>query len=61
MTAAMTAASPSGAHAEGGAVEMTTALQAFTTIRLRDAPKEYKQLFGNATVVTEPPKGSAAQ
>eukprot|EP00971_Amphidinium_carterae_P048318 952108-Amphidinium_carterae.1 len=40
---------------------MTTALQAFTAIRLRDAPKEYKQLFGNAAVPTDPPKGSAAQ
>eukprot|EP00971_Amphidinium_carterae_P083853 1659544-Amphidinium_carterae.1 len=61
MTAAVTVATPSGAHAEGGAVDMATALQAFTAIRLRDAPKEYKQLFGNATVATDPPKGSATQ
>eukprot|EP00971_Amphidinium_carterae_P017835 351376-Amphidinium_carterae.1 len=40
---------------------MTTALQAFTAIRLRDAPKEYKQLFNSASVATDPPKGSATQ
>eukprot|EP00971_Amphidinium_carterae_P085123 1684046-Amphidinium_carterae.1 len=40
---------------------MKTALQAFTAIRLRDSPKEYKQLFGSATVAIDPPKGSAAQ
>eukprot|EP00971_Amphidinium_carterae_P077034 1522034-Amphidinium_carterae.1 len=61
MTTAVTRATPSGAHAEGGAVNMKTALQAFTAIRLRDAPKEYKQLLGSATVATDPPKGSAAQ
>eukprot|EP00971_Amphidinium_carterae_P037729 742199-Amphidinium_carterae.1 len=40
---------------------MTTALQAFTAIRLRDSPKEYKQLFSTATVATDPPKGSPTQ
>eukprot|EP00971_Amphidinium_carterae_P009538 188213-Amphidinium_carterae.1 len=40
---------------------MTTALQAFTEIHLRDAPREYKQLFGSASIATDPPKGSAAQ
>eukprot|EP00971_Amphidinium_carterae_P105981 2098944-Amphidinium_carterae.1 len=41
-------------------VDVSTALQVFTAIRLRDAPMEYKQLLSNATVVSELPKGSAS-
>eukprot|EP00971_Amphidinium_carterae_P059930 1185522-Amphidinium_carterae.1 len=71
MAATATRASPSGARAEGGALdiatalqtyaERATALQAFTEIRLAYSPKEYKQLFSTATVATELPKGSAQQ
>eukprot|EP00971_Amphidinium_carterae_P021372 421782-Amphidinium_carterae.2 len=61
MTTTVTRATPSGTHAEGGAVDKKTALQAFTAIRLSDSPKEYKQLFNSATVATDPPKGSPRQ
>eukprot|EP00971_Amphidinium_carterae_P104788 2075212-Amphidinium_carterae.1 len=49
MATIVTRATPSGTHADGGAMDTTTALQAFTAIRL-DAPKEYRQLFGSAAV-----------
>eukprot|EP00971_Amphidinium_carterae_P271443 5386250-Amphidinium_carterae.1 len=39
MATIVTKATPSGTHGEGGAVDTTTALQAFTAMRLRDAPK----------------------
>eukprot|EP00971_Amphidinium_carterae_P206685 4101121-Amphidinium_carterae.1 len=57
----MTRATPSGTHAEGGAVDLKKVFQAFTAIRLSDSPKEYKQLFNSATVATDLPKGSPAQ
>eukprot|EP00971_Amphidinium_carterae_P169065 3349094-Amphidinium_carterae.1 len=41
-------------------VDVATALQAFTAIRLKDAPMEYRQLLSTATVASELPKGSAA-
>eukprot|EP00971_Amphidinium_carterae_P142865 2830348-Amphidinium_carterae.1 len=61
MAVIVTRATPSGLRAEGGAVDIPTALQAFSAIRLRVAPKEYRQLFGSATVATELPKGSPDQ
>eukprot|EP00971_Amphidinium_carterae_P073898 1461206-Amphidinium_carterae.1 len=39
MTTAATRATPSGTHAEGGTVDLKTAPQAFTAIRLNDSPK----------------------
>eukprot|EP00971_Amphidinium_carterae_P266588 5288467-Amphidinium_carterae.1 len=61
MATIVTRATPSGSRAEGGAVDVKTALQAFTAIRLADSPKEYKQLFSTATVATDLPKGSPEQ
>eukprot|EP00971_Amphidinium_carterae_P164448 3260519-Amphidinium_carterae.1 len=61
MATTVTRATSSGTHAEGGAVDLKTALQAFTAIRLSYSPKEYKQLFNSATVATDPPKGSPEQ
>eukprot|EP00971_Amphidinium_carterae_P046209 909540-Amphidinium_carterae.1 len=52
MATIVTRATPSGSRAEGGALDIPTALQAFTAIRLAYSPKEYKQLFNTATVAT---------
>eukprot|EP00971_Amphidinium_carterae_P080069 1584727-Amphidinium_carterae.1 len=61
MASIVTRATPSGVRAEGGAVDIPTALQAFSTIRLAYSPNEYKQLFSTATVATDLPKGSPEQ
>eukprot|EP00971_Amphidinium_carterae_P151008 2994725-Amphidinium_carterae.1 len=50
----------SGSSGDDQTVDASTALQVFTQLRHREAPKEYRQLFNTASVASELPKGSAA-